>query len=300
MGLRFATIGIICADLSVVALDWWFRSPVTQSLSYQSYIAASSLTALTLGAVVTQRWRENVANLERARIDRVTGLPNPRALDEWLASNDLRQPLTVLLVAIDNMRWVHEGLHRQGIDAFVCGVGYRLQQLPIGERYLAHTSDAEFAVVLTGSDRAMAALTAEKIRHAFERPVDIGETEIYATVSVGISTCDDRNESVHLLVPHAEQALDEARARGVESVVFHVPREDEEPLISLAAQLHRAVQNDEFELVYQPIFELPPHPDEDYAFFGARISGVEALLRWNHPTRGLSRRRTRSLTCWSR
>ncbi len=56
-GLRFAAIGVAYADLSVVALDAWYRIPASSSLAYQSYIAASSLTALMLGAVVTQRWR---------------------------------------------------------------------------------------------------------------------------------------------------------------------------------------------------------------------------------------------------
>jgi diguanylate cyclase (GGDEF)-like protein len=284
-GLRFATVGIMCADLSVVALDYWFRTPVTGSLAYQSYIAASSLTALTLGAVVTQRWRDFAADLERARIDRVTGLPNPRALDEWLGAYNFGPPIMLLLIAIDNMRWVNEGLHRQGIDEFMKAVGERLRDVHLGDRYLAHTSDAEFAVVLAGDDRSLAAISAEKVRHAFERPVDVGETEIYASVSVGIASCGN-HQGVRKLVPHAEQALDEARDRGVESVVFHVPREGDEPLISLAAQLHRAVANDEFDVLYQPIFELPAYPDEHFQNFGATICGAEALLRWNHPTRG--------------
>lgn len=285
-GLRFATIGIVCADLSVVALDFWFRTPVMASLSYQSYIAASSLTALTLGAVVTQRWRDFSEDLQRARIDRVTGLPNPRALDEWLDAYQFGAPVTLLLVALDNMRWVNEGLHRQAIDEFLKSVGERLQSVHLGNRFLAHTSDAEFAIVLNGGDKSIAAISAEKIRRAFEVPIDVGEASIYATVSVGISSCS-HHDDVRRLVPHAEKALDEARDRGVESVVFHVPREGEEPLISLAAQLHRAVANDEFDVLYQPIFELPDYADAQYAFFGSRICGAEALLRWNHPTRGL-------------
>jgi len=285
-GLRFATIGIMCTDLSVVVLDWVFRTPVTQSLSYQSYIAASSLTALTLGAVVTQRWRAQRLDLERARLDRVTGLPNPHALDEWLGKRDSQAPLSLLLVAIDNLHWVNEGLHRPGIDAFLRGVAERLEALALGERFVAHTSDAEFAVVMPTRDRAMAMLAAEKIRHAFERPVTVEDAEIYAAVSVGIAS-NERTSNLRQLVPHAERALDEARERGIESVVFYSGSGVEEPLISLAAQLHRAVANDEFELVYQPIFALPPYPEEQFAFFGARVVGVEALLRWNHPERGL-------------
>ena len=285
-GLRFATIGIMCTDLSVVALDWIFRSPVTQSLAYQSYIAASSLTALMLGAVVTQRWRAQRSELERARLDRVTGLPNPQAFDEWMESRFRHMPTTLLLVAIDNMRWVHEGLNRKGVDAFLYGVGERLSSLALGETYLAHVSEAEFAIVLNNDDRAVAAVTAEKIRRAFEQPVNVDEEQIYASVSVGIANNADGGD-LEQLVPYAEHALDEAHSRGVESVVFYQRGDEEEPLISLAAQLHRAVQNDEFELLYQPIFALPPYPEEGYMFFGARAVGAEALLRWNHPTRGL-------------
>ena len=285
-GLRLATIGIVFADVSVVVLDYWFREPMLQSLSYQSYVASSSLAALTLGAVVNQRWRDYAADLARASVDRVTGLPNPRALDEWLRGYHFHRPLTMLLAGIDNMRWVNEGLHRQDVDLFLKCVGERLQQGALGYRFLAHTSDSEFAIVLRGDDKLVAESTAEKIRSLFQEPLALGESEIYASVSIGISTCSDRG-AAHNLVPHAAQALDEATKRASESVSVYVAREAKEPLISLAAQLHRAVANDEFEVLYQPIFALPSEPRDNERLLGARICGAEALLRWNHPQRGL-------------
>lgn len=290
-GARYATIGIFFADACVVALEYWFKTPIQQSLAYQSYLASSAVTALTLGAVMNQRWAEFAADLERARVDRVTGLPNPQALDGWLAGYHFHRPVTLLLISIDNLNWVHEGLHRPGVDAFLRGVADRLREPALadpslGYRYLAHASDAEFALLVSGEDKMIVEAFAERVRLAFAKPMDVNGDELYAAISIGIASSGDRNRA-RLLVPHATKALENASAAGMESVAFYVEREGEEALISLAAQLHQAVARGEFDVFYQPIFSLPKQPREGEKLLGARISGVEALLRWNHPQRGL-------------
>jgi EAL domain-containing protein (putative c-di-GMP-specific phosphodiesterase class I) len=88
------------------------------------------------------------------------------------------------------------------------------------------------------------------------------------------------------LIPEAEQALDEARQRGMESIAFHTGRRSE-GLMSLSSQLNRAVERDEFELLFQPIFAFHGDPSGPDPLAGARVVGAEALLRWNHPQRGL-------------
>ncbi|MHB8461787.1 MAG: putative bifunctional diguanylate cyclase/phosphodiesterase, partial [Vulcanimicrobiaceae bacterium] len=123
-------------------------------------------------------------------------------------------------------------------------------------------------------------------RRGFERPIPVENEEFYATISVGIATCQPANEEPRLLVPHAEQALDAARIRGLESVAFYAGEKPRERLFSLATQLHDALRGGEFDLWFQPLFEVS-NSNDIHSQNGRRIVGAEALLRWNHPRRGL-------------
>ena len=288
-GLRYAVAGILLADLSIMGMNAIWHLSVAESVAYQSYLAASALTALTLGVIVSQRRREERDALDRARCDNVTGLPTPQALDAWFSHPRAKTypALTLLLLEIDNMRWVNEGLHRAAIDDFMRGVGDRLRNAHVGALFLAHVSGHEFAVILEDEDRHTAALVAEKIRRGFERPIPVENEEIYATLSVGIATCRTATEDPRLLVPHAEQALDAARVRGLESVAFFTGEKPREKLFSLASQLHDALRGGEFDLWFQPLFEVLGPLNGAHPTSNARIVGAEALLRWNHPRRGL-------------
>ncbi len=287
-GLRYAVATIFLTDLALVMMNAAFRLPVSESITYQAYLAASALTALTLGVIVSQRRREVREAFDRARCDSVTGLPSPQALDAWFSHPRANSypALTLLLIEIDNIRWVNEGLHPAAIDEFMRGVGDRLRNAHVGALFLAHVSGHEFAVILDNVDRNGAALVAEKIRRGFERPIPVENEEFYATISVGIATCQTATEEPRLLVPHAEQALDAARIRGLESVAFYAGEQPRERLFSLATQLHDALRGGEFDLWFQPLFEVS-NANDIHSQTGRRVVGAEALLRWNHPRRGL-------------
>ncbi len=285
-GLRMAAIGIICADLTIVAFGLWYHMTAAEALLFQSYVAASALTALTLGTLTSQRWREESTAIERARHDNITGLPNPQALDAWLRdpATAATGPLTLMLFNIDNMLMLSEGLPRNAIDEFVRGISDRLRSIPMRRLYLAHTSDRGFGIVMQGNDVRSVELVAEKIRAAFENPILAGDTHIYAAFSIGAATCEAGEDPTHLIL-HAAEALDRARARTAD-VHFYVGDKNREPMISLASQLHTAFLEEQFDMFFQPIFSGPSVSNGNPAREG-RIVGAEALLRWNHPKRGL-------------
>ncbi|MHB8461786.1 MAG: MASE1 domain-containing protein, partial [Vulcanimicrobiaceae bacterium] len=162
-GLRYAVAGIFLTDLALMATNAMFHLRVSESITFQAYLAASALTALTLGVIVSQRRREVREALDRARCDSVTGLPSPQALDAWFSHPRANSysTLTLLLIEIDNIRWVNEGLHRAAIDEFMRGVGDRLRNAHVGALFLAHVSGHEFAVILDNVDRNGAALVAD-------------------------------------------------------------------------------------------------------------------------------------------
>ena len=285
-GLRMAAVGIICADFTIVAFGLWYHMPAAEAMLFQSYVAASSLTALTLGTLTSQRWREERSAIERARHDNITGLPNPQALDAWLRdpATAASAPLTLMLFSIDNMLMLSEGLPRNAIDEFVRGISDRLRSIPMRRLYLAHTSDRGFGIVMHGNEMGTVELAAAKIRAAFETPIMAGDTLVYAAFSIGAATCEQGEDPTHLIL-HAAEALDRARARTAD-VHFYVGDKKREPMISLASQLHTAFLEEQFDVFFQPIFAGMSVGEGNHAR-DAQIVGAEALLRWNHPKRGL-------------
>lgn len=287
-GLRFAALGIVLADLSVVALDQWFRLSITASLNYQSYIASSALSALLVGTLVSQRWRDERQQLARARLDAATGLPNPQALEDWLQeARFIADPnLTLILVHVDNLRWVKEGLTRSGLDRLLASIALRLADAHVPVLLTASAGEGEFAIVLAGSDETQALFAAEKIRRVFRAPIRVEDSEYFAMLSFGIARRDDAALDPRTLLLNAEHALDEAHQRGMESIAFHTGAE-RSGLMTLSNQLHQALERHEFDLLYQPIFEFRSDPANGDPLMSAHVTGAEALLRWNHPQRGM-------------
>jgi diguanylate cyclase (GGDEF)-like protein len=215
--------------------------------------------------------------------DRLTGLPNRAHLSDRieyeleLAARD-SSPVSVLFIDLDRFKEVNDTFgHRYG-DLLLQTVGRRLAaQLPLSAT-LARLSGDEFAIVLPGASADTAAGTADRLLRTVEQPIQLDEMTVAVSASIGIAVAPHHGTDADLLQRRADIAMHVAKARRGDYAVY-APDQDMHgrDRLELAADLRRAIERHELRLHFQPIVSLHT----------GRIEEVEALVRWQHPTRGL-------------
>ncbi len=232
---------------------------------------------------VTERRRNEATITHMAHHDALTGLPNRLLIQEHLerviASDAWRRDGAVLLLDLDGFKKVND------VHGHLCGdellrlVARRLRDT-VGEGdLLARLGGDEFVVVRHGSGLpADAQALAERIAAALRAPFVVQGAEITIATSIGLAMADIADATPELLIRHADIALFRAKADGRAAWCLYEPQMEIEVRgrQSLEADLRRAVAEQQFVLHYQPI----------YATHGGLI-GCEALVRWNHATRGM-------------
>jgi diguanylate cyclase (GGDEF)-like protein len=219
--------------------------------------------------------------------DALTGLPNRRLLGERLdmAIADARpagRGVALLYLDLNDFKLVNDSLGHASGDELLRMVATRLASTVREGDTLARQGGDEFLLMLANLPAASACAIAERvacgIARLLESPFTIGEAEFQIGASVGISVFPEHAEDAQALHRQADAAMYRAKEAGGGHAVYE--RSDADPLarLSLAARMRRALAAHEFELYYQPIFTLLPAP---------RIRGVEALIRWHDPERGL-------------
>jgi diguanylate cyclase (GGDEF)-like protein len=249
------------------------------------------VAAVVVTTLVTVRqfiaFQENVRLLRDKRVqeerlqhevthDGLTGLGNRALFRDQLAAVLARQEtVSVLLVDLDDFKAVNDVLGHDVGDRLLVSVA-GLLHAEVGEHGLAvRVGGDEFAVLLTGADAEPEEL-AGRLLTGLNHP--ISEHRLLVQASIGIA--DTRpGTSLDAVLRDADVAMYMAKQRGRAGFVRYVPGMEEPVLahMQLGGELRRALDHDEFRVVYQPIVRL-----ED-----GRVIGAEALLRWHHPTRGI-------------
>jgi diguanylate cyclase (GGDEF)-like protein len=184
----------------------------------------------------------------------------------------------LLLLDLDRFKEVNDTMgHEQG-DRLLIEVAARLRGLLRSTDILARLGGDEFAVLATLPHRGALGEVATRLHSALARPFDIGGVAIELGASIGIAVQPDHGEDVSTLLRHADVAMYEAKRSGTAIETYDCERDPYSPeRLALLGELRRALDNEELVLYFQPKVALDS---------GAAI-GVEALIRWQHPERGL-------------
>ena len=231
-----------------------------------------------------QSLRETVGELEhQALYDPLTDLPNRSLLHDRLAvavaaGKRHQHPVAMLLLDLDRFKEINDTFGHHHGDLLLAQVAERLRPLLREADTLARLGGDEFAIVLPHADADAAKLVAERVRKALREPFMLEGTRALVGASVGIALYPDHGDRGGSLLRLADVAMYRAK-RAHAGHVFYSAEHDEHSSgrVELAADLERAIFDEELELHYQPKLDCE----------AKQIAAVEALVRWRHPDRGL-------------
>jgi diguanylate cyclase (GGDEF)-like protein/PAS domain S-box-containing protein len=220
-----------------------------------------------------------------AQFDPLTGLPNRALLADRFSQMIVQarrheRSLGVLFIDLDEFKLVNDTLGHAGGDELLKEVAVRLQAAVRPGDTVARISGDEFAVVLADMARTEdAALVAHKVIERLGAPVDLLGHEIFVTASVGIAVFPGDGADAEALIGAADAAMYRAKQSGRNAFQFFTAEINQRSRAraQLGAELRRALEREEFALLYQPKFRLADRA----------TGGAEALLRWRHPERGM-------------
>ncbi|MBW6438732.1 EAL domain-containing protein [Actinoplanes hulinensis] len=219
-----------------------------------------------------------VESLREARHDSLTGLPTRVLFLEILGEKlDGGGPVSVLFIDLDRFKAVNDSLGHRAGDDLLGHVAGRIRDCLGSAGSGARLGGDEFAVLLGGSTTENAVPVAWRIIEALRRPFRIAGRDVFIGASIGIATGTAGTDPGDLL-GNADVAMYQAKKDGPGKVILFEPRMHAEALarLTLGGELRRALELDEFRLLYQPLIRLET---------GA-ATGVEALVRWSRPGRG--------------
>jgi diguanylate cyclase (GGDEF)-like protein/PAS domain S-box-containing protein len=234
--------------------------------------------------ITARRAAESLA-LRLARYDVLTGLAN-RALFVEAVNQAIAHArrdgtgFAVLFLDLDHFKDVNDTLGHPAGDALLKGVAARLKAATRETDTVGRFGGDEFAVILSGiQDAAGAGLLAEKLIAAINIPMAVELSTIHVRASIGIEIFSPSAEDSETLLGHADVALYRAKAEGRGTFRFFTAEMDRDvrSRVTLGAELREALAAGEFFLLYQPQVEAAT----------GRLTGLEALIRWRHPTRGI-------------
>jgi diguanylate cyclase (GGDEF)-like protein/PAS domain S-box-containing protein len=244
----------------------------------------------TTGAVIVfhdvseaKAMTEKMAHL--AQHDFLTGLPNRLLLNDRidqaieLATRN-RKKLAVLFLDLDHFKQINDSLGHLIGDRLLQSVAARLKSCVRKADTVSRQGGDEFVILLSEDDHGEDAwLSAEKILAALTAEFSIDEHNLHITVSVGISVFPDDGQDAQALLKNADTAMYQAKEKGRNHYQFFRQNMNDVAVerLSIQSDLRRALEHHEFALLFQPKVNLE----------SGHIVGVEALIRWNHPHRGL-------------
>ena len=246
-------------------------------------VALLALCCLVLVSVRRRLERQGALTHHQALHDALTGLPNrlllrERAVRELAAAQRAGECVGMLLLDLDRFKDINDTLgHHQG-DALLRGVAARLVAAARESDSVVRLGGDEFAVLLPHLTDAQTAMdVAERMLLALRAPFALDEIVLEVDASIGIAVSSERDSDVDTLLQHADIAMYVAKQTHAGATLYAPELDINSPRrLALLADLRRAIDQRELVLHYQPKIELST----------GEVRGVEALVRWDHPTLG--------------
>ena len=282
IGWRLLAVPLASLVAGLVVLSPAWSAPVP---AIAGWLAIGCVLAGLLRIAVTFREVRgyNQVKLE-SRTDELTGLANRRALLERaqrvVTAATRERPAALLLLDLDGFKEINDSLGHSAGDDLLRQIGPRLRRSLRADDVLARLGGDEFAVLMPAAEPAEARALAERLHELLLAPFTVADVRLHVGVSIGVATAPAPASTVQELLHCADIAMYSAK-RAREGVHLYVP----DPVTGTASsdrlrtmeELRTALDGDELRVFLQPQMSLRD----------GRIAGAEALVRWDHPTRGL-------------
>jgi diguanylate cyclase (GGDEF)-like protein len=269
----------LVSSLGIVV--WATFHPV---LPFAVILATGTLLVAIVRMGFAFRQLQTLAESKReARTDELTGLPNRRHFYETLrtrlAPGPDRQPLAVLMIDLDRFKEINDSLGHHVGDEVLRQLGPRLADVVNGSGTVARLGGDEFGLLVSPlADPAHATQVAERVREDLRRSFLLDTINLHVDASIGIAISPDHGDAADTLLQRADVAMYEAK-RNHQAWQVYSPFRDRHTRdrIELMEDVRDAIDRGELVLYYQPKLDLASRA----------VTGVEALVRWQHPERGL-------------
>jgi diguanylate cyclase (GGDEF)-like protein len=250
------------------------------STPVRTLAAACVLAGLVRAAFTFHAMQTLVINGVEARTDELTGLANRRAFVEAVERRiqEARGQFSVMLLDLDRFKEVNDSLGHLVGDQLLREVGMRLQARMRQGDFLARLGGDEFAILLDNTAAEPARAIAERVRLDLQQAFINEGVTIYSDASCGVALWPDAASTVGGLLQRADIAMYDAKRQRLGTAIYaHVDETDLSEPLRLVEELRLALEDDQLVLHFQPKIDLQT----------GELRGVEALVRWQHPQRGL-------------
>jgi diguanylate cyclase (GGDEF)-like protein/PAS domain S-box-containing protein len=260
-------------------------SSVSVEVQRRTLRSGSAWILVAVARDISERKEAEQRLLKLAHFDTLTGLPNRSQFYEALnhaigQAREHKWAVGVLFLDVDRFKTVNDTLGHPIGDELLRQFSSRLVDCLRMRDTIGRFGGDEFAAILMLSEGAQNAVAVvDKIRESLRRPFDLKGHEVTVTASIGIAVFPDDGDDADTLIQYADTAMYRAKEAGRDAFRFFTAEMNEQSLarLDLENALRHAIENDEFVLYFQPKVHIA----------SGRISGAEALIRWQRPGHGM-------------
>lgn len=255
-------------------------------LVYLAPILENNKTIEVVGTAIDITERKNAEELveKMAYYDYLTTLPNRRlfrikAKDAIERAKELDDTIAIMFIDLDHFKHVNDSMGHSIGDQLLVAIGERLTNCIRKDDTVARLGGDEFVVLLTSTQASEVKAAATRIIKEISRPFDFNNHDVFVTPSIGISLFPNNGNDFDTLISNADSAMYLAKENGKNAYQFFT-EEIHHGIIEktmLENELRQALNKNQFELYYQPIIAMNTE----------ELTGLEALIRWNHPSKGI-------------